>query len=65
MIVTFGALGVFFAVIVVVLHISKNRQSVATFSNYAVGERSFSSWFVSWRTRIRGGPVRPLLRFSV
>ena len=47
MIVTFGALGVFFVVIVVVLHISKNRQSVATFSNYAVGERSFSSWFVS------------------
>ncbi|GAA1618789.1 sodium:solute symporter family protein [Kribbella sancticallisti] len=48
MIVTFGALGAFFVVIVSVLHVSKHRRDVASsFSNYAVGERSFSSWFVS------------------
>ncbi|AYJ48250.1 sodium:solute symporter family protein [Rhodococcus sp. P1Y] len=47
MIITFGALSVFFLLIVGVLHVSKTRRSVATFSNYAVGERSFSSWFVS------------------
>ena len=47
MVITFGLLSAFFAVIVVVLHVAKRRQDVATFSNYAVGERSFSSWFVS------------------
>ena len=47
MIITFGALAAFFALIVSVLHVSNSRRAVASFSNYAVGERSFSSWFVS------------------
>ena len=47
MAVTFTLLSVFFAVIVTVLYISRKRTSVSSFSNYAVGERSFSSWFVS------------------
>ncbi|MGP3943713.1 hypothetical protein [Streptomyces sp. 6N106] len=47
MVVTFGMLGGFFLLIVLVLHVSKKRRDVATFSNYAVGERSFSSWYVS------------------
>lgn len=47
MLITFGSLGLFFAIIVGVLHTSKRRADVATFSNYAVGDRAFSSWFVS------------------
>ncbi|WP_190814694.1 sodium:solute symporter family protein [Saccharopolyspora pogona] len=47
MLITFGALALFFALIVVVLHVAKSRRDVSTFSNYAVGDRSFSSWFVS------------------
>lgn len=47
MIITFGVLGGFFVLIVLVLHVSKRRHAITTFSNYAVGERSFSSWFVS------------------
>jgi Na+/proline symporter len=47
MMITFGALGAFFALIVLVLHVTNRRGAVADFSNYAVGDRSFSSWFVS------------------
>lgn len=47
MTITFGALALFFALIVTVLHRTNRRGDVADFSNYAVGERSFSSWFVS------------------
>ncbi|WP_020417289.1 sodium:solute symporter [Amycolatopsis sp. ATCC 39116] len=47
MIITFGSLALFFAVIVGVLHLTKRRRDIASFSDYAVGERSFSSWFVS------------------
>ncbi|MGW3469476.1 sodium:solute symporter family protein [Saccharopolyspora sp. NPDC000995] len=47
MVITFMVLAAFFAVIIVVLHVSKKRQDLSTFSHYAVGERSFSSWFVA------------------
>lgn len=47
MAITFGVLIAFFLLLVIVLHISKRRTAVSSFSNYAVGERSFSSWFVS------------------
>lgn len=47
MAITFGVLGGFFLLIVLVLHVSKRRHDISNFSNYAVGERSFSSWFVS------------------
>ncbi|GAA0514087.1 MULTISPECIES: sodium:solute symporter family protein [Streptomyces] len=47
MAITFVALAAFFAVIIAVLHVSKKRQDLSTFSHYAVGERSFSSWFVA------------------
>lgn len=47
MIITFGVLTAFFAVIIGVLHVSKQRHDLSTFSHYAVGERSFSSWFVA------------------
>lgn len=45
--ITFTVLAVFFAVIIGVLHIANKKSSLSTFSNYAVGERSFSSWFVA------------------
>jgi len=47
MAITFGVLGGFFLVIILVLHVSKSQSEATTFSNYAVGERTFSSWFVS------------------
>lgn len=47
MLITFGVLAAFFLLIVLVLHKSKSGREVSNFSNYAVGERSFSSWFVS------------------
>lgn len=47
MLITFGVLAAFFMLIVLVLHRTKHGRSVSSFSSYAVGERSFSSWFVS------------------
>jgi Na+/proline symporter len=47
MAVTFPLLAIFFAVIIAVLHISKKRGDLSTFTHYAVGERSFKSWFVA------------------
>lgn len=47
MLITFAVLTAFFAVIIGVLHVSKQRHDLSTFSHYAVGERSFSSWFVA------------------
>src|SRR5437870_2969786 len=47
MFITFSVLAAFFAVIVGVLHFSHKREQRASFSNYAVGDRSFNSWFVT------------------
>jgi Na+/proline symporter len=47
MVITFSVLAGFFAVIVGVLQVSKKREQHASFSNYAVGDRSFSSWCVT------------------
>lgn len=47
MIITFSVLTGFFAVIVAVLHVTKKQEQRASFSQYAVGERNFNSWFVT------------------
>lgn len=47
MAITFSILGVFFAVIIAVLHVSRKKHDQSTFTAYAVGDRSFSSWFVA------------------
>ncbi|WP_416429784.1 sodium:solute symporter family protein [Paenarthrobacter nicotinovorans] len=45
--ITFTVLAAFFAVIIGVLYVANKKSVLSTFSNYAVGERSFSSWFVA------------------
>jgi Na+/proline symporter len=47
MVITFSVLTAFFAVIVGVLHVSRKKEQRSSFSNYAVGERNFNSWFVT------------------
>ncbi|SFO87174.1 solute:Na+ symporter, SSS family [Actinomadura madurae] len=47
MVITFGTLTAFFGLIVMVLYITQRRSTNATFSGYAVGDRSFDSMYVA------------------
>ena len=60
--ITFGVIGLFLAGMIAVLY-ATNRESTS-FSDYAVGGRSYGRGTSPCVTPTRGGRARPLPRFS-
>lgn len=47
MVVMMGMLLVFYAIVIAILHITRRQEASGTFSEYAVGGRSYGPWFVA------------------